>query len=274
MSSVDDHLRAPADVDVSHAPSPAGFTVAIIGCGKLGSAVLQGLLTPPRGNNDTQRPLKRIVVSVRTRDRAEQVSETVLAHADHGSPPACPVEFVVGDNAAAARAADVVVLACHPHQGRPLLAAPGMRDAIPNVAAARRRSVTVVGGGGRSAEVPDPGREVLRRIGTAVHVGPDRMPAATALCASGTAFFSWFLDAIVDAAVAEGIERGEATRMAALTMAGAAELVLAGQDPAAVTARVTTPGGATARGLAVLEENETRETVVRALRATASKIRS
>ncbi|AEO57484.1 hypothetical protein MYCTH_2303701 [Thermothelomyces thermophilus ATCC 42464] len=156
---------------------------------------------------------------------------------------------------------------------------PGLRpchilQAIPNVAAARQKSVTVVGGQSASipGEVLELGHEVLRRIGTPVPVSTNQMPAATALCASGTAFFSWFLEAMVDAAVAQGIERSKATHLAALTMAGAAELVVSGQDPAAVTARVTTPGGATARGLATLERGEAKETVVKALQATTSKI--
>lgn len=151
-----------------------------------------------------------------------------------------------------------------------------MLQAIPNVAAARNNSITVLGC--QSASIPDEalalGEEVLRRIGTTVAVNAQQMPAATALCASGMAFFSWFLEAMVDAAVAQGIERSEATRMAALTMAGSAELVISGQNPATVITKVTTPGGATAKGLAVLEQSEAKETTIKALQATTSKIRS
>ena len=278
--------------------------------------MLQGLVAPLPTAQNGRWTLQRIIVSVRARDKAQSVLEKVLGD-PHGRDNAPPVELVVGDNVEAARRADVVVLTCHPHQGREVLGVPGMEEAlagkllvsmlggvsvaaledglyaqsgpkipnlgrchilqaIPNVAAARGKSTTVVGE--RSASIPDDvldrGQEALRRIGHPVFVPSDQMPAATALCASGTAFFAWFLEAMVEAAVAEGIEEGEATRMAALTMAGAAELVASGEAPLAVMARVTTPGGATARGLAVLEQSKAKETVVKALRATASKIRS
>ena len=275
--------------------------------------MLQGLVAPLPTAQNGRWTLERIIVSVRTRDKAQSNLEKVL----DGRDSVCPVELVVGDNVEAARRANVVILSCHPHQGREVLGVPGMPEAlagkllvsmlggvsvatlegslyaqsgetvpglgrchilqaIPNVAAARGKSTTVVGE--RSASIPDDvlerGQEVLRRIGHPVSVPKDQIAAATALCASGTAFFSWFLGAMVEAAVAEGIEEGEATRMAALTMSGAAELLASGETPSAVTARVTTPGGATARGLAVLEQSEAKETVVKALRATTSKIRS
>ena len=278
--------------------------------------MLQGLVAPLPTAQNGRWTLQRIIVSVRAREKAQGVL-TMLFGDPHGRDDAPPVELVVGDNVKAAHRADVVILTCHPHQGREVLSVPGMEEAlagkllvsmlggvsvaaledglyaksasetpslgrchilqaIPNVAAARGKSTTVVGE--RSASIPDDilerGQEALRRIGHPVSVPKDQVPAATALCASGTAFFAWFLEAMVEAAVAEGIEEAGATRMAALTMAGAAELVASGEAPSAVTARVTTPGGATARGLAVLNQSEAKETVVKALRATAPKIRS
>ena len=278
--------------------------------------MLQGLVAPLPTAQNGRWTLQRIIVSVRAREKAQSVLEKLLGD-PHGCDNAPAVELVVGNNVEAARRADVVVLTCHPHQGREVLGVPGMEEAlagkllvsmlggvsvaaledslyaesgpeipnlgrchilqaIPNVAAARGKSTTVVGE--RSASIPDNvlerGQEALRRIGNPILVHKDQMPAATALCASGTAFFAWFLEAMVEAAVAEGIEKGEATRMAALTMAGAAELIESGESPSVVTARVTTPGGATARGLAVLKQSEAKDTVVKALRATTSKIRS
>ncbi|KAK3903171.1 pyrroline-5-carboxylate reductase dimerization-domain-containing protein [Staphylotrichum tortipilum] len=310
--------------------SSGGFTLAIVGCGKrgfiehrgltwkLGTAVLQGLLVSPAPAQESQHTLQRILVSVRVREKGQRVLDKVLGDSNPHDRP-CLVELVVGDNAEAARRADVVVLACHPHQGREVLGVPGMPEAlggkllvsmlggvsvtaledslywaksagravtgpgrchivqaIPNVAAARGSSTTVVGE--RSDSIPDEvlerGHEVLRRIGQSVFVGRDEMPAATALCASGTALFVWFLGAMVDASVAEGIDKDEATRMAALTMAGAAGLVASGETPGAVIAKVTTPGGATARGLIVLEQSTAKEAIAEALRAITSKIRS
>ena len=69
------------------------------------------------------------------------------------------------------------------------------------------------------------------------------MDPATALCGSGPAFFSLLLESAIDGAVAMGIPRKEAQAMAAQTMKGTAEMVLAGQHPALLRDQVTTPGG-------------------------------
>ncbi|KAH8819901.1 pyrroline-5-carboxylate reductase dimerization-domain-containing protein, partial [Xylogone sp. PMI_703] len=149
-------------------------------------------------------------------------------------------------------------------------------QAIANAAAAKKRSVTVVAD--KSAAIPGEVLEltmdVLWRIGDVVFATVDQMPAATALCASATAFFAWFLEAVIEGAVAEGIDKTEASRMAALTMAGTAELVLSGEDAATTRAKVVSPGGVTAVGLAVMERSGAKTTVIEALRTTASTLRS
>jgi pyrroline-5-carboxylate reductase len=92
------------------------------------------------------------------------------------------------------------------------------------------------------------------------------MDASTALCGSGPAFFALILEAAADGAVAMGIPRAEAQKMAAQTMRGAAGLVLAGEHPAVLRDKVSTPGGCTIGGLLVLEEGSVRGTVSRAVR--------
>jgi pyrroline-5-carboxylate reductase len=148
--------------------------------------------------------------------------------------------------------------------------------AIANIAAAERKSLTIIGE--RSASMPEAtftrAKDVLRLIGEIVEVRTDQMPAATALCASGTAFFALFLESAIDGAVALGIDRNEAVRMAASTMAGAAELALSRYSPEIVREKVTTPGGSTARGLKVLEEAQVRDAIVRSFQATASAHKS
>jgi pyrroline-5-carboxylate reductase len=144
--------------------------------------------------------------------------------------------------------------------------------AISNVAAAQRKSLTIIGE--KSTPMPNTifnlAKYILGEIGDIIEVRPDQMTAATALCASGTAFFALFLEAAIEGAVSLGIDRSEAVYMAAHTMAGAAELTLSGDDPTVVRDRVTTPGGSTARGLRVMAEAEVKDTIVKAFRATAS----
>jgi pyrroline-5-carboxylate reductase len=107
---------------------------------------------------------------------------------------------------------------------------------------------------------------IFRRIGQVVHLSPALMDVSTALCGSGPAFFSLFMEAITDGAVAMGIPRKEAQFMAAQTMKGTAGLVLDGDHPALLRDKVCTPGGCTIGGLLVLEEGTVRGTAAKCLR--------
>ena len=152
--------------------------------------------------------------------------------------------------------------------------------AAPNAAALVRASMTVIG----STEEKDAGTPaaldssaqntttsglvgwIFRQVGEVTYLPPADMDAATALCGSGPAFFALVLEAAADGAVAMGVPRAEAQRMAAQTMRGTAEMVLRGEHPALLKDKVSTPGGCTIGGLMVLEEGRVRGTVARAVR--------
>jgi pyrroline-5-carboxylate reductase len=107
---------------------------------------------------------------------------------------------------------------------------------------------------------------IFERIGKVAHLPESNMDVSTALCGSGPAFFALMLEAAIDGAVAMGMPRAEALKMAAQTMKGAACMVLEGEHPALLRDKVTTPGGCTIGGLLVLEEGRVRGTVARAVR--------
>lgn len=140
--------------------------------------------------------------------------------------------------------------------------------AMPNTASGIRESMTVIA----TSLPPLPADTsalvtwIFKRIGDVVHLPASTMDASTALCGSGPAFFALMLEAAIDGAVAMGLPRAEAQRMAAQTMRGAAGLVLAGEHPALLRDKVSTPGGCTIGGLLILEEGRVRGTVARAVR--------
>jgi pyrroline-5-carboxylate reductase len=140
--------------------------------------------------------------------------------------------------------------------------------AMPNTASGIRQSMTVI-----ADSVPAlPSSTstlitwIFKQIGEVVHLPATMMDASTALCGSGPAFFALMLEAAADGAVAMGLPRAEAQKMAAMTMKGAAGLVLNGEHPAILRDKVSTPGGCTIGGLLVLEEGTVRGTVSRAIR--------
>ncbi|TGO48331.1 hypothetical protein BCON_0243g00030 [Botryotinia convoluta] len=140
--------------------------------------------------------------------------------------------------------------------------------AMPNTASKIRESMTVISTS--TPPLPESTTALLTwiftRIGEVVFLPPSTMDACTALCGSGPAFLALMLEATIDGAVAMGLPRAEAQKMAAQTMRGAAGLVLSGEHPALLRDKVSTPGGCTIKGLLVLEEGRGRGTVARAVR--------
>jgi pyrroline-5-carboxylate reductase len=214
------------------------------------------------------------------------------------------VEVSRDDNLSAVQKADIIILGCKPYMVKDILQQEGMREALagklllsicagltkddiatildintwenpctivrtmPSTASLVRQSMTVIG----ISDPPLPHQTkdlitwIFKQIGDVVYLPPHLMDVSTALCGSGPAFFALVLEAATDGAVAMGVPRADAQRMAAQTMRGTADLVLNGEHPAVLKDKVSTPGGCTIGGLMVLEEGAVRGTVARAIR--------
>lgn len=143
--------------------------------------------------------------------------------------------------------------------------------AMCNTAALIRESMTVIAA--TNPPLP-PATEnlvtwIFKRIGDVLYIPTNTMDAATSLCAAGPAFFALMMEAAIDGAVAMGLPRAEATKMAAQTMRGTTGLVQAGEHPCVLREKVCTPGGSTIGGVMVLEEGKARATIARAIRESA-----
>jgi len=96
------------------------------------------------------------------------------------------------------------------------------------------------------------------------------MDTVTALSGSGPAYFFLLVEALEEAAVAQGLSRETARALAAQTCLGAGRmLVEGGEPPATLRQRVTSPGGTTAAALATFDAGGLRELVARAVDAAA-----
>lgn len=89
----------------------------------------------------------------------------------------------------------------------------------------------------------------------------------TVTCVSGSspAYVYMFIEALADSAVKYGMTRADALEFAAMTVKGAADMVLStGEHPAVLKDRVCSPGGTTIAGVSALEANGFRNAIISA----------
>jgi len=83
----------------------------------------------------------------------------------------------------------------------------------------------------------------------------DAMHCATAVSGSGPAYVFELAEAMIEAAMHEGLSSEAATALVLSTLAGAGRLLEKTSDPSHLRETVTSPNGTTAAGLAALKEN-------------------
>ncbi|OJJ72580.1 hypothetical protein ASPBRDRAFT_175844 [Aspergillus brasiliensis CBS 101740] len=293
-------------------------TLAILGCGKMGIAILNGLLTTqPTTNTDTTSttPLPtHFIATVRSPTSQKNLSTQFQSHLSTNNLTIYPST----SNHEAITSANTIILACDPVDIPSLLTDPSTRAALcnnnsnppnsspkllisiaagwtvsslrallsnpsssnlyivralPNICATISQSITAI-------EIPPNGEEIqsvpeslisltegiFNKIGRTVQVRPYQMDTFTVLGGSTPAFVAVFVEALVDGGVAMGLGREEARLTVAQVLRGTGDLLLAGEHPALLKDRGTSPGGCTMGGLCVLEEGGFRGVVARAVR--------
>lgn len=104
-----------------------------------------------------------------------------------------------------------------------------------------------------------------------VEVVPEHLiDAVVAVSGSAPAYVFMFIEAMADAAVAEGMPRAQAYQFAAQAVYGSAKMVLeTGKHPGELKDMVCSPAGTTIEAVAVLEERGFRSAVIEAMRVCA-----
>lgn len=252
--------------------------LAILGCGTLGEAILKGLF---RAGQVTP---AQVTVTARREEVAEALRRKHAVAA-------------TTDNLAAARGADVVLVALKPQQLAAVLGTEAMRAALagklvvsvaagvrleqlrgwlpqsalvramPNTPALIGEGMTVIA---RDTGVSDAHAEaamgLFRAVGRCLELEDKHMDAVTSLNSSGPAFAYVILESLADGGVMMGLRRDVAIQIAAQMFQGAARMVLeAGLHPAALRDQVTTPAGCTIAGLLTMEDGRIRSVLARTI---------
>ena len=127
-------------------------------------------------------------------------------------------------------------------------------------------------GAGATQEDAERIDQLLGCVGVAFALEETQLDAVTGLSGSGPAYIYTVIEALSDGGVRMGLPRAVATKLAAQTVQGAAQMVIATDEhPAVLRERVTSPGGTTSAGLHVLEQQALRAALIDAVRAATER---
>ncbi|MBW3574289.1 MAG: pyrroline-5-carboxylate reductase [Actinobacteria bacterium] len=257
-----------------------GIRLAVVGGGRMGEALIGGLLSSGWGSSD------ELCVVEKVPARREQLSGRFPGLAVVGEVvPADGVVLAVKPGDVAAACAEVA--ASGPR--RVLSIAAGVTlgtleaalgevavvRAMPNTAALVGAGAAAISPGVRADEDDLAwAEEILTAVGEVVRVPESLLDAVTGLSGSGPAYVFLLAESLIDAGVHVGLPHDTSRRLALQTLLGAARLLTeTGESPQALRAAVTSPAGTTAAGLRALESAGTRGAVIDAVVAATARSR-
>lgn len=258
--------------------------LTIIGAGRMGEALLSGLL-----RSGWVEP-GQVTATARRHERCDEIHQTYDIEA-------------TTDNQAAIDAADVVIVAVKPQSLGGLLErdAGAFRDgqtvisviagvttsrleeAIPakvavvrvmsNVPVQVDEAMSVVSAGthasGADLEIAE---KILGHIGKVLRMSEEHLDAVTALSGSGPAYFALLAEAMIDAGILLGLPRDVSTELIIQTMVGSAKMLRdTGMHPVELREMVTSPGGTTIAAIRELEKERVRAAFLNAIEAAKNR---
>ncbi len=258
--------------------------IAILGTGKIGEALIAGLLS-----SDWCEP-SDIVATARSDDRINGLAERYGCRTTRS-------------NREAMQGADVVVIAVKPQDIEELLgeltgvvtpsqtvlsiaaaiptalierhlgdAVPVVR-AMPNTPAAVHEGMAGLAPGSHAREEHMArAEEVLSHLGRSVRVAEHYMDAVTAVSGSGPAYFALLAESMIEAGILLGLSREISTDLVVQTMLGTAKLLRDEKmHPVELREMVTSPGGTTIAAIRELEQAGVRAAFLNAIQAAMQR---
>src|SRR5215210_8021821 len=254
--------------------------VALLGGGKMGEALMSGLI------RSGGRSVDEIMVTCRREERARELAGKYGVSASL-------------DNAEAARWANVLVLMAKPQDMEVLLEqiraevtagdlvisfAAGMRTSfaerhlpadvpvvrvMSNVPVMVDEAMSVVSAGSHAEDKHVAiAEELLGYVGRVLRLPEVHLDAVTATSGSGPAYFFLLAEAMIEACILLGLSRDVATELIIQTMLGSAKMLRdTGKHPVELREMVTSPGGTTIAAIRHLEEAGVRAAFLNAIDA-------
>lgn len=117
--------------------------------------------------------------------------------------------------------------------------------------------------------------EMISSFGKVEEVEESLMDCVTAISGSSPAYFYMMIEAMADAACAQGMKRDQAYKFASQAMLGSAKMVLeTNLHPGELKDNVCSPAGTTIEAVKSLEETGFRKSVIQAMMACFEKSKS
>src|SRR5262249_8665147 len=273
-------LRLQPREDLPMSDRPNGRRTAILGGGKMGEALLSGLIRSGGRTPD------ELIVTCRRDERARELAGKygVTATLDNGE---------------ATRWADVLVLMAKPQDMEILVEqirehvstsdlvisfAAGIRtscvekhlpDDVPvvrvmsNVPVMVDEAMSVIAAGSHAGDEDlSVAEELLGYVGKVLRLKETHLDAVTATSGSGPAYFFLLAEAMIEACILLGLSRDVATELIVQTMLGSAKMLRdTGRHPVELREMVTSPGGTTIEAIRRLEEAGVRAAFLNAIDA-------
>ena len=275
---------SPRPADNATTPDLSDLTITVLGAGNMGGAVVRALRAAGV-------PRHHLLVVNSSRDSSEAAARELDATA--------------ADRDNAVSTADVLVLGVKPHQILDQLlqvrdrlqpetivislaaavtiadienALPGGQPvlrAMPNTPISVGEGAVGLMHGSRVDErTHDLAHDLFSAAGVVVDITEDQVHAFIGAAGSLSGFVFSLIEAMTDEAVRLGLRRDRASRLVQQTVRGAATMLQqTGEHPAVAKNGVSSPGGTTAEGLAVLERLGVRAGVASAMQASAERSR-
>ncbi|PJX27172.1 pyrroline-5-carboxylate reductase [Psychrobacter sp. L7] len=142
--------------------------------------------------------------------------------------------------------------------------------AMPNTPAMIQMGATgLYGTDAISAEQKQLATAVMEASGLVMWVDDEaHMHAVTAVSGSAPAYMFYFIESMVDGAVALGLNKEQASALAMQTMLGAAKMAMNSDDaPAELRRKVTSPNGTTQAAVESMQANEIGRQIIEAMQA-------